>query len=104
MQPGHWFTKDSGLPVTPGQPTELPIEVFPTNAVIKAGHSLQIAVGPNDFPHAVPPVSQLSASLAGGITVLHDPAHLPYIALPGLSKTCKNASSPFPGPNLTPGW
>ena len=103
MQPWHWFTKDSVLPVTPGQPTELPIEVFPTNAVIKAGHSLQIAVGPNDFPHAVPPVSQLSASLAGVVTVLHDPAHLSYVALPGLSKTCKNACRPLPVPNLIRG-
>jgi hypothetical protein len=35
--------------------------------------------------------------------VLHDPAHLSYIALPGLSKTCKNACRPLPVPNLIRG-
>ena len=89
--------------MSPGEPMELPIEVFPTNAVIKAGHSLQIAVGPNDFPHAVPPVSQLITSLAGVITVLHDPAHPSYVALPALSKTCKSACKPLPVPNLIRG-
>ena len=60
LQPWHPFTKDSTLAVTPGVPIELPVEIFPTNAVIKAGHSLRIAVGPNDFPHAVPPALQLA--------------------------------------------
>ena len=45
----------------------------------------------------------LTASLAGVITVLHDPAHLSYVALPGLSKTCKNACRPLPVPNLIRG-
>ena len=30
MQPWHPFTKDSALAVTPGEPMELPIEMFPT--------------------------------------------------------------------------
>jgi putative CocE/NonD family hydrolase len=100
MQPWHWFTQDSVLPVTPGQPIELPIEIFPTNAVVPAGHSLQIAVGPNDFPHAVPPVPQLANELGGVVTVLHDASHPSYVALPGISKTCARGCKPLPVPDL----
>ena len=82
LQPWHPFTKDSTLVVSPGVPIELPVEIFPTNAVIKAGHSLRIAVGPNDFPHAVPPALQLASSLGGVVQVLHDPQHPSYVALP----------------------
>jgi putative CocE/NonD family hydrolase len=103
LQPWHPFTEASVLPVAPGQPTELKIEVFPTNAVIKAGHQLRLSIGPNDFPHAVPPLAQLADSLGGVVTVLHDPQHLSYVALPVLSKTCGTACKPLPVPNLRRG-
>jgi uncharacterized protein len=103
LQPWHPFTKESLLPVPAGQPVELSVEVFPTNAVIKAGHKLRLAIGPNDFPHAVPPVSQITSSLGGVVTVLHDADHPSYVALPALSKTCKTACKPLPVPNLIRG-
>ena len=102
LQPWHPFTKDSLLTVTPGVPIELPVEIFPTNAVIKAGHSLRIAVGPNDFPHAVPPALQLVSSLGGIVQVLHDPAHPSYVALPTLG-TCPASCKPLPVANLIRG-
>jgi hypothetical protein len=89
MQPWHPFTQASALPVPAGQPVELPIEIFPTDAVIPAGHSLRLDVGPNDFPHAVPPVSQLTASLGGVVQVLHDPQHPSYLELPALGACCR---------------
>ena len=95
LQPWHPFTKSSVLGVTPGAPIELPVEIFPTNAVIKAGHSLRIAVGPNDFPHAVPPALQLVSSLGGVVQVLHDPQHPSYVALPTLG-SCPRAASRCP--------
>jgi putative CocE/NonD family hydrolase len=101
LQPWHPFTKESVIPVAPGQPTELQIEVFPTNAVIKAGHQLRLSIGPSDFPHAVPPVGQLVNTLGGLVTVLHDPAHPSYVALPAL--TCKTGCKPLPVPNLRRG-
>jgi putative CocE/NonD family hydrolase len=102
LQPWHPFTKDSLLSVTPGAPIELPVEIFPTNAVLKAGHSLRIAVGPNDFPHAVPPALQLVSSLAGVVQVLHDPQHPSYVALPTLGP-CPKGCKPLPVANLIRG-
>jgi uncharacterized protein len=102
LQPWHPFTKDSMLDVTPGAPIELPVEIFPTNAVIKAGRSLRIAVGPNDFPHAVPPALQLVGSLGGVVQVLHDPQHPSYVALPTLG-TCPKGCKPLPEANLIRG-
>ena len=96
MQPWHPFTRDSVLPVAAGAPIELPIEIFPTDAIVPAGHRLRLYVGPNDFPHAVPPLSQLTASLAGVVQVLHDPQHASYLALPNVG-TC---ASPCKAPSV----
>ena len=91
MQPWHPFTRDSVRIVEAGQPLELPVEVFPVNAVIAKGHRLRVAVNPSDFPHAVPPLPQLSGSLAGTVSVLHDAEHPSYVALPTLGD-CIRAS------------
>ena len=101
LQPWHPFTQASALPVPAGQPIELPIEIFPTDAVIPAGHRLRLYVGPNDFPHAVPPLGQLANSLGGVVQVLHDPQHASYLVLPkaGACAPCK----PLPVPNLLRG-
>lgn len=84
MQPWHPFTRESVLPVKPGEPTELPIEVFPIHGVVAKGHRLRVAVNPSDFPHAVPPLPQLAGSLGGTVSVLHDAEHPSYVALPTL--------------------
>jgi uncharacterized protein len=102
MQPWHPFTQQSVLPVTPGAPIELPIEIFPTDAIVPAGHRLRLYVGPNDFPHAVPPVGQLAASLAGVVQVLHDPQHASYLALPNVG-ACASPCKPLPVPHLIRG-
>jgi putative CocE/NonD family hydrolase len=101
MQPWHPFTQASALPVPAGEPIELPIEIFPTDALISAGHRLRLYVGPNDFPHAVPPVSQLIGSLGGVVQVRHDPQHASYLELPNVGSCgpCK----PLPIPNLIRG-
>jgi hypothetical protein len=91
LQPWHPFTKDSVLPVQAGEPVELGVEVFPINAVIAKGHRLRVAVGPADFPHAIPPLPQFADSLAGTVRVLHDTRHASYVALPTLGSKCKRA-------------
>ena len=93
MQPWHPFTRESVLPVPAGQPIELPVEVFPLNAVIKKGHALRVAVGPSDFPHAVPPLPQFANELGGAVQVLHDAQHPSYVALPTLG-TCDPYAKP----------
>jgi len=102
MQPWHPFTQASVLPVAAGAPIELPIEIFPTDAIVPAGDRLRLYVGPNDFPHAVPPLSQLAGSLAGVVQVLHDPQHPSYLALPNVG-TCATPCKALPVPHLIRG-
>ena len=99
LQPWHPFTKDSVLPVTSGEPMRLPIEVFPTNAVIAKGHSLRLDVEGGDFPHQLPPLPIALNELGGTVQVLHDPQHPSYIELPTLGKKAHRLAVP----NLTRG-
>ena len=98
LQPWHPFTRESVLPVEPGEPMRLDVEVFPLNAVIQKGHSLRVSVNPSDFPHAVPPLPQLSSSLAGEVQVLHDPEHPSSVTLPTLGPCGK--CRPLPRPDF----
>jgi hypothetical protein len=86
LQPWHPFTRDSVLAVQPGRAMRLAVEIFPTNAVIKRGHRLRIAVGPSDFPHSIPPFAQLARGLAGRIEILHDAAHPSSVTLPAIGQ------------------
>jgi hypothetical protein len=86
MQPWHPFTSD--LPVTPSVPYELAVEVFPTNAVLLAGHRLRVTITSGDFPHQLAPIPALANSLAGSTAILTDPAHRSYVALPVVSGSC----------------
>lgn len=88
LQPWHPFTRASVLPVVPGQAMQLPIEVFPVNALLKAGHRLRLALSPSDFPHQVPPLPILAGSLAGTVSILNDAAHQSYVELPQIGRTC----------------
>jgi putative CocE/NonD family hydrolase len=99
LQPWHPFTRDSVLPVPAGQPVEMQVEIFPTNAVIPKGHSLRIDVEGGDFPHASPPLPMLANELGGVVNVLHDPQHPSYVALPTLGTQARNLTVP----NLTRG-
>jgi putative CocE/NonD family hydrolase len=84
IQPWHPFTEVARLPVHPGEPMLLPIEVFPTSAAIKAGHRIRITIAPYDVPHALPPVPAALRTLSGTgtVTVLSDAAHPSSVVLP----------------------
>jgi hypothetical protein len=88
LQPWHPFTRSSVMPVTAGKPMRMDVEIFPVSAVIKKGHRLRITVGPSDFPHALPPLPQLTSSLAGRVQLLHDPAHPSAVVLPTIGSRC----------------
>ena len=96
LQPWHPFTRESVLPVEPGKPMRLDVEVFPLNAVIQKGHSLRVSVNPSDFPHAVPPLPQFTDSLAGEVQVLHDAEHASLVTLPTLGRCGKCRMLPLP--------
>jgi hypothetical protein len=108
MQPWHPFTSE--LPVEPGTPYQLAVEVFPTNAVILPGHRLRITIASGDFPHQLAPLPSLAGSLTGTTTILTDPRHRSYVALPALASRCalgvqrhRKACRSWPTPRLEQG-
>ena len=69
-EPWHPYTRASQTLLTPGTPTELQIEIFPTSAVIEPGHALRLTITTGDFPHETLTASTLIGS-AGGIDTLY---------------------------------
>jgi predicted acyl esterase len=74
--------------VKANEPMQLPVEVFPTNALIRAGHRLRVTVASGDFPHQLPPLPTLAGSLTGTATILTDPEHPSSVTLPALGSSC----------------
>jgi putative CocE/NonD family hydrolase len=74
IQPWHPYTHASQTPLTPGTPTELQIEIFPTSAVIPAGHALRLTIATGDFPHETSTLSTTGSS-AGIDTLYLGPGH-----------------------------
>ncbi|CAJ0778622.1 Cocaine esterase [Ralstonia condita] len=82
IQPWHPFTPSSAQPLMPGQPVLVPVEVFPSSALIASGHKLRVAVGASNLPQGVPPLPTLLNSLAGVLTIYSDAAHPSKVVLP----------------------
>ncbi|MEI7055710.1 CocE/NonD family hydrolase [Nocardioides sp. CCNWLW239] len=82
VQPWHPFTRAAEQRVTPGKIYRVPVEVFPTGAVIKKGHRLRITVHSYDVPHLLPNVKQLVRGAAGVVTVHHTTTHPSTLTLP----------------------
>lgn len=89
LQPWHPYTEESVQALTAREPTPVSIEVFPSSFVIQQGQSLRIAVGASDFPHGLPPVTDLLDQLLGTLTIHSDAEHpssvvVPVVPLEGL--------------------
>ena len=84
IEPWHPYTRASQVPLTPGVPTQLQIEIFPTSAVIEPGHSLRLTIATGDFPHETSTASTLANS-AGIDTLYIGPNHPSSIYLGTLS-------------------
>jgi putative CocE/NonD family hydrolase len=82
IQPWHPFTADSVLAVGPGNIVKLPVEIFPTSALIRKGHRLRISVGSSDAPGMLMPLPDLLQSAAGLLSVYNDAAHPSSVVLP----------------------
>ncbi|HLX89388.1 MAG TPA: CocE/NonD family hydrolase C-terminal non-catalytic domain-containing protein [Acidimicrobiales bacterium] len=61
--PWHPFTPASQVPLTPGQITELQIEVFPTHATIEPGHQLRLTITTSDVPHETQTLSTTTSAV-----------------------------------------
>ncbi len=78
--PYHPFTKRSLLPVTPGKPMTLRIEIFNTDAVFKKGHRIRVALTNADVPHLLPTLPD-QANMAGAVNTVHvDPSHPSFLS------------------------
>ncbi|TQL70358.1 hypothetical protein FB381_4288 [Nocardioides albertanoniae] len=82
IQPWHPFTREAEQAVTPGEIYRVPVEVFPTGAVIKKGHRLRVTVHSYDAPHLLPNVKQLARGAAGVLTVHHTKTNPSTLVLP----------------------
>lgn len=84
IQPWHAYTEASRQPLVAGEATLLPIEIFPTSVVIKKGNRLRVTVSGSDFPHGLPPVTDLVDQALGLITFHSDAAHPSSLLLPAV--------------------
>ena len=79
LRPHHFSTRSAAKPVVPGELTRYDIEIFPTAALIEAGHRLRLTLTTYDFPHLVP-TKPARIALTGGNYQLHQggptPSHL----------------------------
>lgn len=106
IQPWHPFTAEAQQAVVPGQPVLAPVEVFPTSAVIRAGHRLRVTIAAYDVPHALPPVPAVLSTLAGPVEVLNDAEHPSSVVLPVVTVDAADGAdgpAPAPGPAPNPG-
>lgn len=73
----HPLTAESVLPVVPGLPFDIDIDINATDAVIRAGHRLRVAVSRGSFPrHSL---SRSQRRKTRGQTIIIDPARPSYL-------------------------
>lgn len=82
MQPFHPLTEAARLPVIPGQPTLVPVEVFPAAALIRKGQKLRIAISASNQAQGIWAKPQQAAADGNVSTILSDPSHPSSIVLP----------------------
>lgn len=82
LQPWHPFTKASLLPVTPNEPMLMRVEIFPTSALLKQGHRLQISLAASNLPQGLAPAPSLLPGLLGALTIHNTPELPSSVVLP----------------------
>ncbi len=82
IQPWHPYTEASKAPIVAGEPTLANVEVFPSSFVIKAGHSLRVAISTSDFPHGLPPVTDLLDQVLGVLRIDSNAEHPSSVVVP----------------------
>ncbi|MGH3966931.1 MAG: CocE/NonD family hydrolase C-terminal non-catalytic domain-containing protein, partial [Mycobacterium sp.] len=85
----HTLTAESVLPVVPGQPFDIDIDVNVTDAVIRAGHRLRVAVSRGSFPRHV--LNRAQRRKIKGQTIIIDQAHPSYLTFLAVEASDGNA-------------
>lgn len=97
VQPWHPFTRESRRVRAPGEVTPVDVEVFPTGAVIPAGHRLRMTVNAYDLPHLAPTLEQLP-TLGSVLTIHRSAAYPSQLVVPTFARTAAPASTPATTP------
>jgi len=82
IRPWHPFTKESQQAVTPNEPTEYDVEIYPTSAIVKPGNRLRLTIGTANTFSTMTPLPDLGQELGGTITLLHDSQHPSNVLVP----------------------
>lgn len=90
IQPWHPYTQASVQPIVPGQPMLVPVEVFPTAALIKAGHRLRVAISSSNQAQGIWSLDRQAEANGNISTILSDPAHPSSIVLPVVPASALN--------------
>lgn len=90
IQPWHPFTEAARLPVIPGQPMLVPVEVFPTAALIRKGQKLRIAISASNQAMGVWPKPQEAQAAGGVTTIFNDAARPSSVVLPVVPASALN--------------
>lgn len=90
IQPWHPFTAASRQAVVPGQPMLVPVEIFPTAALVHAGHKLRVAISPSNQAQGLFPTDKQAQAAGNVSTILNDAAHPSSIVLPVVPSSALN--------------
>lgn len=82
IQPWHPFTQDSKQDLALGEAVMVPVEIFPSSAMIAKGHHLRISIGSSDVMRGTMPVPMLIPAAAGLMTVYSDAQRASSIVVP----------------------
>jgi hypothetical protein len=94
--PWHPYTRESQAMLTPGQPTEMKVEIFPTSLVVQPGHRLRVSITTGDLPHQGPNTWVLGKS-TGGVSTIHFGGATPSAVYMGAVGQQVAAQPPVPG-------
>jgi predicted acyl esterase len=82
IQPWHPFTQASIQPVVPGQPMLVPVEVFPTAALIRAGQKLRVAISASNQAQGIWSLDRQAEADGNVSVILSSSAYPSSIVLP----------------------
>lgn len=76
IQPYHYFTQEKAQLLVPGEVVKMPVEIFPTSAIIRKGNRLRIAISPSNQAQGM--LNYPRQALAeGGVTTIHNSPQYP---------------------------
>ena len=77
-----WHTHDEEQPLTPGEPVDLDVEIWPTCMVFKRGHRIRLDIQPRDGIGSAPYTHYAADYNSGTNTIFAGGARASYLLLP----------------------